>query len=121
MARRWPAHRGIEACRAERGLGQALATTRAGGVRGQRSEDSGQRSAARGQRGTNRKSAITDRQFKLQATGQFHQRSAILNQPTAYLQCIEANCEKRHDIKERIYTCSDCGGLLDVDYEFDLP
>src|ERR1041384_5378290 len=105
MARRWPAHGGLEDCRAERGLGQALATTRAGVVSGQRSE-------TRGQRGTNRKSAITDRQFKLQATGQFHQRSAILNQPTAYLQCIEANCEKRYDIKERIYTCSDCGGLL---------
>ena len=48
------------------------------------------------------------------------QRSAILNQPTAYLQCIETNCEKRYAIHERIYTCRDCGGLLDVDYDFNL-
>jgi threonine synthase len=43
----------------------------------------------------------------------------ILNQATAYLQCIEANCEKRYALHERIYTCPDCRGLLDVAYDFN--
>src|ERR1044071_511310 len=49
------------------------------------------------------------------------QRSAILNQPTAYLRCIETNCDAHHAISERLYTCPRCGGLLDVQYDFDLP
>jgi threonine synthase len=48
-------------------------------------------------------------------------RSAIHNHPTAYLQCIEASCQNRYAIHERIYTCAACGGLLDVAYDFDLP
>jgi len=38
----------------------------------------------------------------------------------AFLRCIEANCEERFAIDERIYTCRRCGGLLDVQYAFDL-
>lgn len=38
----------------------------------------------------------------------------------AFLRCIEANCEERFAIDERIYTCRRCGGLLDVQYDFNL-
>jgi threonine synthase len=37
---------------------------------------------------------------------------------TAYLQCIETNCQATYDAGERIYTCEQCGGLLDVQYEW---
>src|SRR6185369_17619459 len=36
-----------------------------------------------------------------------------------FLQCIEATCAERYPINERLYTCPACGGLLDVQYEFD--
>ena len=38
----------------------------------------------------------------------------------AFLRCIEADCEERYAIDERIYTCRRCGGLLDVQYAFNL-
>ncbi|QUV85414.1 threonine synthase [Chloracidobacterium aggregatum] len=37
---------------------------------------------------------------------------------TAYLQCMETNCQATYDAGERIYTCEQCGGLLDVQYEW---
>jgi len=39
----------------------------------------------------------------------------------AFLKCAEPPCERRYAINDRIYTCTACGGLLDVGYEFDLP
>ncbi len=44
----------------------------------------------------------------------------ITNQSTPYLRCIEAGCEERYPIDERIYTCRRCAGLLDVQYDFNL-
>ncbi len=38
----------------------------------------------------------------------------------AFLRCIEANCADRYAIDERRYTCRRCGGLLDVQYAFNL-
>ena len=38
----------------------------------------------------------------------------------AFLRCIEADCEERYAIGERVYTCRRCGGLLDVQYAFNL-
>jgi threonine synthase len=38
----------------------------------------------------------------------------------AFLRCIEADCDERYAIDERIYTCRRCGGLLDVQYDFNL-
>ena len=35
----------------------------------------------------------------------------------AYLRCIEDDCLSQHPITERAYTCPECGGLLDVDYD----
>lgn len=43
----------------------------------------------------------------------------ISDQSAGYLQCIEANCAERYSINERLYTCAACGGLLDVQYQFD--
>jgi threonine synthase len=43
----------------------------------------------------------------------------ISDQSGSYLQCIEANCAERYSINERLYTCPACGGLLDVQYQFD--
>src|SRR5438094_4996094 len=37
----------------------------------------------------------------------------------AYLQCIEESCRQRQDPKKNSYLCSTCGGLLEVQYEFD--
>jgi threonine synthase len=37
----------------------------------------------------------------------------------AFLHCIEASCKGRYGIDERLYTCRKCGGLLDVQYDFD--
>lgn len=42
------------------------------------------------------------------------------NQSSAYLRCIEVNCEERYPVDARIYICPRCQGLLDVRYEFDL-
>ncbi|OYT73543.1 MAG: threonine synthase [Chloracidobacterium sp. CP2_5A] len=36
----------------------------------------------------------------------------------AYLQCIEPTCRATYDAGERIYACEQCGGLLDVQYEW---
>ncbi len=36
-----------------------------------------------------------------------------------FLQCIEATCAERYPISERLYTCPACGGLLNVQYQFD--
>ena len=41
------------------------------------------------------------------------------NNSTAALRCIEATCEERYPIDERLYTCRRCGGLLDVQYDFN--
>jgi len=38
----------------------------------------------------------------------------------AYLLCIEPNCGARYGIEQRLYTCSQCDGLLEVKYVFDL-
>src|SRR5712691_4999396 len=37
----------------------------------------------------------------------------------AFLWCIEADCDERYVIDDRIYTCRRCGGLLDVQYAFN--
>lgn len=37
----------------------------------------------------------------------------------ALLRCIETGCNAPYPINQRIYTCRRCGGLLDVQYEFD--
>ena len=42
------------------------------------------------------------------------------NDSTTSLGCIEATCKARYAIGERIYACSRCGGLLDVQYDFKL-
>jgi threonine synthase len=42
-------------------------------------------------------------------------------QSPSHLQCIESRCEARYPIDQRIYTCPACRGLLDVQYDFDLP
>ncbi|MEW6128711.1 MAG: threonine synthase [Acidobacteriota bacterium] len=44
-----------------------------------------------------------------------------MNQSKAFLRCIDATCNSTFAITERLYTCSACGGLLDVAYEFYLP
>ena len=38
----------------------------------------------------------------------------------SYLRCIETTCAERYRINERLYTCSRCGDLLDVQYSFNL-
>jgi threonine synthase len=38
----------------------------------------------------------------------------------AFLRCIEADCDECCAVHERIYTCRRCGGLLDVQYAFNL-
>jgi len=38
---------------------------------------------------------------------------------SAYLQCIEASCASRQDPKRDAHQCAQCGGLLEVKYEFD--
>jgi threonine synthase len=43
-----------------------------------------------------------------------------LTNSDAYLVCIEPNCGQRYGIDQRIYTCSRCSGLLDVQYSFTL-
>lgn len=40
---------------------------------------------------------------------------------TAFLQCIEASCRRRHSLEAREYRCEACGGLLDVEYEMPAP
>jgi threonine synthase len=37
----------------------------------------------------------------------------------AFLRCIEADCDERYAIDDRIYTCRRCGGLLDAQYAFN--
>ena len=41
------------------------------------------------------------------------------SESNARLRCIEPNCRADSPIDEKLYTCSHCGGLLDVAYEFD--
>jgi threonine synthase len=41
------------------------------------------------------------------------------NPSTAYLRCIELSCNERYPIDARVYTCSTCGSLLDVEYDFN--
>jgi threonine synthase len=38
----------------------------------------------------------------------------------ASLRCIESRCERNYAINERLYCCRRCGGLLDVQYDFEL-
>jgi threonine synthase len=40
---------------------------------------------------------------------------------TAFLQCIEESCRRRHSLEAREYRCDSCGGLLDVEYEMAAP
>jgi len=40
---------------------------------------------------------------------------------TAFLQCIEASCRRRHSLEAREYRCDACGSLLDVEYEMPAP
>ncbi|HEY3138895.1 MAG TPA: threonine synthase [Blastocatellia bacterium] len=40
--------------------------------------------------------------------------------PRAFLCCIEPGCGANYPLSERIYVCSHCGGLLDVEYDFNL-
>lgn len=44
-----------------------------------------------------------------------------MNQSKPLLRCIDEACNSTFAIAERIYTCTHCGGLLDIAYEFDLP
>jgi threonine synthase len=37
----------------------------------------------------------------------------------AYSQCIEEACGRRQDPKRNTYQCANCGGLLEINYEFD--
>jgi threonine synthase len=39
--------------------------------------------------------------------------------PFSYLQCIEDCCRKKQDPKKDAHACAFCGGLLEVNYEFD--
>jgi len=41
-------------------------------------------------------------------------------EPRAFLCCIEPGCGANYPLSERIYVCSHCGGLLDVEYDFNL-
>src|SRR3990172_12756103 len=38
----------------------------------------------------------------------------------AYLQCIEDNCRKVLPSSSKAYVCPKCGGLLDVNYDFQI-
>jgi threonine synthase len=40
--------------------------------------------------------------------------------PSAYIQCIEESCGQVQDPKKESHSCVDCGGLLDVKYEFEM-
>jgi len=40
---------------------------------------------------------------------------------TAFLQCIEESCRRRHSLDAREYRCDACGSLLDVEYEMPAP
>ena len=42
----------------------------------------------------------------------------LLTMSSAYLQCIEQACQRRQDPKKETYFCANCGGLLEVKYEF---
>lgn len=42
------------------------------------------------------------------------------HEPKANLRCIEINCERHYSIDSRIYTCTRCGGLLDIHYDFNV-
>src|SRR4030095_10776479 len=44
-----------------------------------------------------------------------------LTNSEAYLLCIESTCGEQYSIDQRIYTCSRCGSLLEVQYSFNLP
>jgi threonine synthase len=39
---------------------------------------------------------------------------------SAYLKCIEENCQKTLPTRSKAYICPQCGGLLDVSYDFQL-
>ena len=39
---------------------------------------------------------------------------------SAYLQCIEENCQKRISATTKAHVCPDCSGLLDVMYDFQI-
>ncbi|MEW6207909.1 MAG: threonine synthase [Acidobacteriota bacterium] len=38
----------------------------------------------------------------------------------SFLRCIEQRCSASYSIKEKIYSCPSCGGLLDVAYDFHV-
>ena len=42
----------------------------------------------------------------------------ITSETIARLRCIEADCGSEYPINRRLYTCTSCGGLLDVIYDF---
>jgi threonine synthase len=42
------------------------------------------------------------------------------NQSSAYLSCIEPECQSRYPINQKLYLCKACGSLLDVAYDFNL-
>ena len=39
---------------------------------------------------------------------------------SAYLQCIEENCQKKISATTKVYVCPVCSGLLDVMYDFQI-
>jgi threonine synthase len=39
--------------------------------------------------------------------------------PSAYLHCIEEDCQRRQDSRKDAHACAYCGGLLEVRYDFD--
>src|SRR5262245_54594167 len=38
----------------------------------------------------------------------------------AFLRCTERDCSSQYPISERYYSCPACGGLVEVEYDFDL-
>jgi threonine synthase len=49
-------------------------------------------------------------------TGFIESSKTTLREPDARLRCIEPNCLAEFPITSKLYTCSQCGGLLDVSY-----
>ena len=37
---------------------------------------------------------------------------------SAFLQCVEQRCERRYPLDAKEHQCAECGGLLDVQYDF---
>jgi threonine synthase len=38
----------------------------------------------------------------------------------AFLRCTETDCSNKYPVSERYYSCPECAGLLDIDYDFQF-